>query len=57
MFKWLENFVIKRIVKRVTAELPELKEKAGQYWESHKDEIIEKIEGKIKDVILDIIKK
>lgn len=52
MFKWLEKFVIKRIVKRISNELPELKEKALEYWEDNKDEIIEKV----KDLIVDFIK-
>lgn len=52
MFKWLENFVIKRIIKRISKELPELKEKALEYWEDNKDEIIEKV----KDAIVDFIK-
>lgn len=52
MFKWLEKFVIKRIIKRISNELPELKEKAFDYLEENKDEIIEKI----KDIIVDFIK-
>ena len=52
MFKWLEKFVIKRIIKRISKELPELKEKALEYWKDNKDEIIEKV----KDVIVDFIK-
>lgn len=52
MFKWLEKFVIKRIIKRITKELPELKEKATAYLEDNKDEIIEKV----KDLIVDFIK-
>ncbi len=52
MFKWLEKVVIKRIIKRISNELPELKEKALEYLEENKDEIIEKI----KDVIVDFIK-
>ena len=52
MFNWLEKFVIKRIVKRISNELPELKEKALEYWEDNKDEILDKV----KDVIVDFIK-
>lgn len=57
MFKWLEKFVIKRIIKRITNELPELKEKALNYWKDNKDEIIEKAKDKIKDIILEKVKK
>ena len=57
MFKWLEKIIIKRIIKRVTNELPELKQKALQYWEDNKDEIIEKATDKIKDIILEKVKK
>lgn len=57
MFKWLEKFVIKRIIKRVTNELPELKEKALKYWDENKDEIVDKIKDKAKDIILEKVKK
>ncbi len=57
MFKWLEKIIIKRIIKRVTNELPELKEKALQYWEDNKDEIVDKIKDKIKDIILEKVKR
>lgn len=57
MFKWLEKIIIKRIVKRITNELPELKEKALQYWKDNKDEITEKAKDKIKDIILEQIKR
>ena len=57
MFKWLEKIIIKRIIKRVTNELPELKEKALQYWKDNKDEIVDKIKDKIKDIILEKVKK
>ena len=57
MFKWLEKIIIKRIIKRITNELPELKQKALNYWEENKDEIIEKATDKIKDIILEKVKK
>ena len=57
MFKWLEKFVIKRIIKRVTKELPELKEKALEYWDENKDEIIKKAKDKIKGIILEKVKR
>lgn len=57
MFKWLEKIVIKQIIKRVTNELPELNQKALQYWENNKDEIIEKAKDKIKDIILEKVKR
>lgn len=57
MFKWIENFVIKRIIKRVVNELPEVKEKALKYWEDHKDEITKKATKAIKKIILDAVKK
>lgn len=52
MLKWLEKFVIKRIIKRISKELPELKEKALKYLEDNKDEIIEKV----KEAIVNFIK-
>jgi len=57
MFKWIENFVIKRIIKRVVGELPEVKEKALKYWEDNKDEITKKATKAIKKIILDAVKK
>ena len=57
MFKWLEKIVIKRIVKRVTNELPELKEKALKYLDENKDEIIGKVREAIREKIKEIIKK
>lgn len=51
MFKWFENWIIKRLLNRVTAELPLLKERLEEYWEINKDEIVEQVKEKIKDFV------
>lgn len=51
MLKWFEKLIIKRLLNRVTAELPMLKERLEEYWEINKDEIIEEVKEKIKTFI------
>lgn len=51
MLKWFENWIIKRLLNRVTAELPLLKERLEEYWEINKDEIVSEIKEKIKTFI------
>jgi phage host-nuclease inhibitor protein Gam len=51
MFKWFENWIIKRLLNRVTDGLPMLKERLEEYWEINKDEIVEQVKEKIKDFV------
>ena len=55
MFKWLENFFLKRIIKRIKNEIPELKNIALGYLEDHKDELLDKLQEVIKQAIKDFV--
>lgn len=57
MFRWLENFVIKRIIKRVKAELPALKQHAIEILLLKKDYVIEEIKKAIKEKVLELAEK
>ena len=57
MFKWLEKWALQRVVKRVAEGLPCAKEKIGQIWAEHKDEIFEKVTEAIKKAVSNVIKK
>jgi len=57
MFKWLENLVIKRIIKRVKAELPELKQHALELIMLKKDYVVEEIKKAIKEKVLELVEK
>ena len=50
-FNWLENFVIKRIVKKITKGFPTLKTKGVDFFETHKEEIIQKVKVTIFEFI------
>ena len=41
--KFLEKFIIKKLVKRLAKEIPMAEEKIKAIWEEHKEEIFEKI--------------
>ena len=55
MLKWLENFFLKRIIKRIKNEIPELKVTILEEFEEHKDELLEKCKEVIKDTIKNFI--
>ena len=55
MFKWLENFFLKRIIKRIKNEIPELKVTILEEFEEHKDELLDKCKEVIKDTIKNFI--
>lgn len=50
-FNWLENFVIKRIVKKITKGFPTLKAKGVDFFENHKEEILQKVKVTIFEFI------
>lgn len=50
-FNWLENFVIKRIVKKITKSFPSLKKKAIEIFENEKEEILQKVQVTIFEYI------
>ena len=51
MFKWIKKKLIKSLINDVKKELPQLKERIEGYWEANKDEIIEEIMEKIKELL------
>lgn len=55
MFRWLENFFLKRIIKRIKNEIPELKVTILEEFEEHKDELLNKCKEVIKDTIKNFI--
>ena len=55
MFKWLEKIVLKRIIKRIKNEIPELKTTALEYLEDNKDELLDKCKEKLKEVIKNFV--
>ena len=57
MFKWLENFVIRRLIRRAKAELPEMKQRAIECLLLKKDYVIEEIKKAIKEKILELAEK
>lgn len=57
MFKFLEKWALKRLLKRVAEKLPEAEGKLAELWAAHSNEIFEKVVGAIEKTITDIIKK
>lgn len=51
MFGWIKKRILKSVIKDITKSLPKYKEYALIYLEEHKDEIIEKVEKAIGDII------
>lgn len=51
MFGWIKKRILKSVIKDITKSLPKYKEYALIYLEEHKDEIIEKVEKAICDII------
>ncbi len=50
-FNWLENLVIKRIVKKIIKGFPTLKAKGVDFFENHKEEILQKVKVTIFEFI------
>ena len=55
MFRWLEKFFLKRIIKRIKNEIPELKVTILEELEEHKDELLDKLQEIIKQAIKDFV--
>lgn len=55
MLKRLENFFLKRIIKRIKNEIPELKVTILEEFEEHKDELLEKCKEVIKETIKNFV--
>lgn len=50
---WIENFVVKRLIKKVTKAFPSLKTKAIEVLKNETEEVLQKI----KVVILEYVEK
>lgn len=57
MFKWLEKWALKRLLKKVAESLPLAQDRIGELWAENKEEIIEKVTEAIKATITKILKK
>ena len=55
MFQWLENLILKRVIKRIKKQIPELKTTILEEYEEHKDELLIKCKEVIKDTIKNFI--
>lgn len=55
--KFLEKFIIKKLIKRLAKEIPMAEEKIKAIWEEHNEEIFEKIVEFIKGLILKLLAK
>lgn len=51
MFGWIKKRILKSIIKDITKKLPTYKSMALAYIEEHKDELIERVENAIKEII------
>ena len=57
MFRWLENWALKRLLKRFAKTLPIAQDRINELWEEHKEEIFERVIEAIKKTITNILKK
>ena len=55
MLKWLENLILKRVIKRIKKQIPELKTTVLKEIEEHKDELLNKCKEVIKQAIKDFV--
>ena len=55
MFGWIKKRILKSIINDIKKEIPELKNTALEYWEEHKDELLQFIKEKIKQAIKDFV--
>lgn len=57
MFKWLERLVIRRIVKRIKAELPVIKHNAVEILLQRKEFLLNEIKKAIKEKVFELVEK
>ena len=55
MFKWIKKRILKSIINDIKKQIPELKDKALNYLEEHKDELLDKLQEVIKDTIKNFV--
>ena len=55
LIKWIKKKVLESIVNDIKKQIPELKDKALNYLEEHKDELLDKLQEVIKDTIKNFV--
>ena len=55
LIKWIKKKVLESIVNDIKKQIPELKDKALNYLEEHKDELLDKLQEVIKQAIKDFV--
>ena len=55
IIKWIKKKVLESIVNDIKKQIPELKDKALDYLEEHKDELLDKLQEVIKRAIKDFV--
>ena len=55
LIKWIKKKVLESIVNDIKKQIPELKDKALNYLEEHKDELLDKLQKVIKQAIKDFV--
>ena len=55
LIKWIKKKVLESIVNDIKKQIPELKNKALDYLEEHKDELLDKLQEVIKQAIKDFV--
>lgn len=56
LIKWIKKKILKSIIKDITRELPNIKARAIETLEEHKDELLEFCKKKLKESIEEFIK-
>ena len=51
LIKWIKKKILKSIINDLKRDMPELKVKALDYLEEHKDELLDKVQEVIKQTI------
>lgn len=57
MFKLIEKWALKRLLKRVAEQIPYAQDRLADIWKNNSDEIFEKVTKTITETITKIIKK
>lgn len=55
MFGWIKKRILKSIINDIKKEIPELKNTALEYWEEHKDELLQFIKEKLTQALKDFV--
>ena len=57
MFKMIEQWALKRLLKRVAEQIPYAQDRLANIWKDNSDEIFQKVTKAITETITKIIKK